>query len=387
MRYACARCDWGPSELDQTAGPESQLLEHAVEAGHPLCRCCGRSLPEQDVAVCLPCVADTRCRLGQVLSSYALLPSVFGRLSSSSDWRRNGPRDEGTSLPGGDALVLRGPGSNGGAQLLTGRLDDGTPWLDLAEHADDELAGDSPSVLFELWSEERDWRECRGEPEPVGPVTLCATVEYLMTRLSWAADTHLSFPEFAHRVRVLLSRLETALATGERSDVGAGCQSCGSDLQRHYADAKRCGHERPTLVPQWLDHGPSEWLADCQEMPEELAARLDGWERRHEHCVQGGLEQSWVCPSSSCGRVYSPEDYRLAVAAEMYLKRNTAHYWVPIETAARLANRTQATIRRWLNDDESDLPVACDLRTRRLRVLLSSVLAVSAKKATRGRVA
>lgn len=385
MRFACARCDWGPSELDQPAGPETQLLEHALESGHPLCRCCGKSLPEQDVAACLPCVADTRRRLAQVLSSYAMLPAVFGRLSSPSDWRRNGPREEGTSLPGGDALVLCGPGSNGRAQLLTGWWEDGTPWLDLAEHADDEHPGDTPSVLFELWSWEVDWRSWRGEPESQGAVTLAGVVDYLTIRLGWAADTHTAFPDFAHLVRVLLSRLETTLATGERSDVGAACQSCGADLQRHYAEPKPCEHDRPTLIPQWRDHGPADSERDCRETSDELDDRVAAWEARHSHCTQGGLEQSWACPS--CPRVYSEEDYRRAVAAEMFLKRGMAHYWVPVETAARLADRTQATIRRWLDDGETDVPVACDLRTRRLRVLLSSVLAASQAKARRSRVA
>lgn len=391
-RYHCRRCDWQPAKDDNAPGPLSQLADHAANDGHPLCILCGQSLPTEDVRTCLPCIADTRRRLQAVADTYALLPEFRVRVSSPSDWRRSGPRSDEPPLPGGDPLVMLAGGSKGRSQ------DRGVQWaggLDFS-HAEDEHESDAPSVANELGSWEDDWRTTRGEPAAEHGATVMSALGYLMPRLSWAAETHDAFDEFATDLRRLLSRLETATATDERADSGAACIDCGTDLQRGYADPKPCGHDRPTQElmilgyrrPEPTENDPDPKPVPIRETIPERDLRLEQWAEKHTHCDQGGQETVWRCPNPRCQRTtYDPGEYGLAVGMSMRAKRDDAHYWVPVAVAARLVDRTQAVVKRWAEDDEHPVLMVCDLKTRRLRVLLASVFRASDAKARRNRVA
>jgi 5-hydroxyisourate hydrolase-like protein (transthyretin family) len=385
-RYDCRRCDWRPATDDDSPGPLSQLSEHAFEQEHWLCSVCGISLPRDRIAVCTPCLADTRRRLTQIVETYAILPTYLGRVPSASDWRRSGPRGDGNPLLGGDVLSMLASGSGGRSQIRGVLMPDGKRSV---EHEQDEHVGDPPSVAHELASWEDDWRLWRGEPAAEVAPDVSTAANYLLVRLPWAADTHEAFAEFATDVRRLLSRLETATATGDRDDVGASCFSCGTDLRRTYADPKPCRHERPSMALQVLRWTiPEREPKPVYETVLERDARVEAWELQHEHCRQGGMEPTWHCPRHACGRVYTLQEYTFAMAAEMHAKRERAHYWVPIATAARLVERTQATVRQWTEDERVGVPIACDVKTRRLHVLLASVFSANAaRKRRRQRVA
>lgn len=360
-RFDCRRCDWQADE-DALPGPQSQLAEHSAGSRHPLCVVCHRSLGDIEPQTCLPCLADTRQRLAEVVDSYAMLPENLDKMPSSSDWRRTGPRSDEAPLPGGDALGLLSPGSAG-------------RWASGDVHAADNLPADAPSVAFELSRWEDDWREWRDEPAADEPANVVSAVGYLTRNLGWASDHHPAFDEFATDVRRLLSRIQTATATAERDDTGAACHTCGVDLRRAYGEPKPCHHERPAQGLQWL--------GNRYEKREEMEDRLAAWEAKHQRCQQGGLEDSWKCPR--CLRVYTDEQYRLAVAAEMQMRKDEAHYWVPIPAAARLVDRTHATVKRWI--DDGTVESVCDVKDRRLRVLLRSVFDADRRRGRRRRAA
>lgn len=379
MRYDCRRCDWRPAKDDDSPGPLTQLADHAQDAEHWLCRCCGLSLPIDALAVCTPCVAEARRDLAGIVETYALLPDYLARVSSPSDWRRSGPRSGGNPLPGGDALAMRSNGSQGRTQIRGVLMPDGTRNWD---HEADEHVSDPPSVAYELGQWEDDWRHERGEGAAPYAATVTGAAHYLNSRLQWAADTLPSFEEFATDLRKLRSRLETATATDEPADVGAMCQQddCGTDLRRNYDMAQPCHHERPSQALQivgWTEPPEDVEPKPIYETREERDVRLEQWAEKHAHCDQGGRAPTWKCPR--CRRVYTQPEYNLALASSMRAKRQDAHQWVPVAVAARLVDRTQAVIKRWAEveawEPEKAEPVlmACDIKTRRLRVLLSTV--------------
>lgn len=384
MRYGCRRCDWRPEPGDDTPGPATQLADHAAEAKHPLCIVCARSLGQGEVGTCLPCIADARHRLDAIVNAYALLPGEFDRIPSPSDWRRNGPSSDETALPGGNALAMLAGGSQGRSQILGILLPNGERSTD---HENDEHPGDPGSIAFELSRWEDDIRSYRGEPAATEPATVAGAARYLMARLTWIAETHPAFDEFTTELRRMLSWLATATATAERDDTGAACLDCGTDLRRAYAEARPCHHERPSqrlrVVGYWTDdegrkHPIYETLTERDD-------RLAAWDAEHEKCRQGGREEMWRCPNPSCKRDYTDQEYRRAVAYEMRLKRDTTEHWVPLSVAARLVDRTQATVRLWT--EQGDVETACDVKTRRLHVWLASVFRTDSRKARRGRAA
>lgn len=380
-RFDCRRCDWRPVKDDDSPGPLSQLADHAQEEGHWLCRCCGLSLPPSSVAVCVACVADARQRLYAIVDTYALLPDYLATVPSPSDWRRSGPRGDEAPMPGGDALVLRAYGSQGRSQIRGVPMPDGSRNFD---HEADELTSDAPSIAYELGQWEDDWRREIGDGAAPYDATVTSAAHYLNRHLQWAADHLQQFDEFADDLKRLLARLEVTTATDEREDVGAACQDCGSDLRRAYDEPKPCHHERPTqecLVVGWFEPPePDAEKVPIRETTLERDARLSIWAEQHAHCEQGGQTEVWRCPNPHCPRDrYTQEEYRLALAMSMRVKRDDAHHWVPVAVAARLVDRTQAVIKRWAEvetwepDKAEPVLMACDVKTRRLRVLLSTV--------------
>ena len=250
----CARCDWQPDPEDERPARE-QLAEHAQDALHWLCRVCGWSLGQYEpVIVCERCLAQAQANLASVLELWAELPGVLGRPAGSSayDVQRGG--GEEFTLPGGEALVLSGPGSY------------------LAHCAEsDSRAGDDlpPAVVLHQWA--MDWHDYRGELYPHNERTTSRragrwAARYLETHARWAASNHDAFDEFCGDLAALVGRL--ARTTGhlrQERVAAAACFDCGGQLV---------------------------------------------------HRVINGLEEEGVVRCRKCGQVYTGARYLLALAAQ-----------------------------------------------------------------------
>ena len=237
----------------------------------PRCVVCSRLLVADEVQSCLRCLGRVRRELARVPDLVALLPGSWGPASQRLDsGRGSGER----ALPGGDSLVMLGPGSD--ARDAEARRDD------------------APAVLFELDRWCVDWAELRDEASP-WPVTLVGACSWLSVRAGWAAGQHPAFDEFAGDLARIVSRLEGASGDSTPTEAGAPCLSCGASLERHYADRRR--HD------------------GCWGHPDRCP-----WPYEHHGCADhGGREDDWRCPR--CRRVYDDDEYRLAVAQRFALVR------------------------------------------------------------------
>lgn len=270
-RHDCRRCDWVPSTAGEPIGPLSQLADHAADTGHWLCVVCGLSLPAEVQQTCIPCIADTRQRLNEVVEMYAALPGELGHPTASPLDAPGGPLGDETPLPGGDALTLLSNGSEG--RLWRGRVKGDrlahTPWRAIADEIvlNDNLPSDAPSAAFELSRWEDAFREDRGESVAMTEATVSGAVAYLEPVVGWAGAHHPAFDEFADDVRRLHRKLQDVTGRSERPTVGTTCfeEGCSAQLLRQNGeDHYRC----PRCRREYDD--ASYWLAVKAEMEEQV---------------------------------------------------------------------------------------------------------------------
>lgn len=206
---------------------QGSLPEHAQDAGHPLCICCARSLHLAEKQTCTVCTGRTRADLADVENLYMLLPDELGNLHTPALDQSRAPGYD-PPMPGGEPLALLGPGSKGATQILgvpvPGGRDD--------SHSFDEYPDDPQSVVHELTRWEDDWRLTRGEPAATGPASVSTSRRYLNARLTWAADYHPAFDEFASDMQSLRSRLARVTSTDDIPVRGVPCFDCDAHLQR-----------------------------------------------------------------------------------------------------------------------------------------------------------
>jgi len=249
-RWQCRRCDWRPDRDDDTP-PRDQLAEHAREADHPCCVVCASSLETHELQTCTECVAVVRKNLAAIVDRYAVLPRELGHATTSPMDPAGATESAETPLPGGDALAMLAPGSEGTqwrGRQATSRLTR-TPWRPAQAvrnatedqpttplETNDNLATDPPSVAFELSLWEDDWREFRREPAATTDPTVSGTVTYLSPNVGWASMYHPAFDEFAADVRKLLRKLQDVTGASERPVVGVPCLDCGARLVRQYGE-------------------------------------------------------------------------------------------------------------------------------------------------------
>lgn len=326
----CARCDWQP-DRDAEQASRAQLAEHAEQAGHPLCAVCHTSLVQGETQTCERCLDRAQTHLAGVAFMYDELPSHLGQGSGAA----TGPvTSDGRPLPGGEILVLLGPGSQGLSEDGTTTRDD-----------------DTTSVAYELGWWEADWRERRGEVAVTPPRRLAAEVRaylgYLETRMRWAATTHPGFGRFAEDIRVLHSRLERA--TGRAQLVvkaEAECFRCGADaLVREVQPGESCKHRPPLFPPEVV----IPLLPISLEVRRARFAELvEEYERQHGRCQQGGYVDHWTC--QRCGERYDWRRYVLACSARVEAGRETiraAGGWgTPVQVAAAVGVPFE-TLRTW----------------------------------------
>lgn len=232
---SCARCDW-TADHESPEAPRVQAAAHAVEAQHPLCIACGRSLSGVDPALtCERCLTSARETLSGVVTMWLELPRHLGIPTGQRyDAAPRGGDEHG--LPGGAILALLAPGSAGGAARRLTRSDRDRG-VDGREHQADNRPDDTPSVAWSLATWEDDWRHMRSEPAAVVPggtsAVVRAAARYLEVHARWAANQHPAFDEFVSDMRALHLQLEQA--TGRRrvpAKAGADCFDCGGALIR-----------------------------------------------------------------------------------------------------------------------------------------------------------
>lgn len=201
-------------------------LEQITDTPRPGCILCARALEAHELQTCQHCVGRTRANLFAIADAYRLLPSLLGLLGTNHIRIGGGE----SRLPGGDILVMLAGGSNASSRLRA-YFAGHDPDFD-----QDDQAGDPPSVAYALGRWEDDWRQWRGEPAAIAPMTVQGAFAYLAPKVSWAAQWHVAFDEFATDIRTLRHQVEVAAkldSTPMRAAVA--CFDCGQHtLERRY---------------------------------------------------------------------------------------------------------------------------------------------------------
>lgn len=304
------RCDF--------KGDRDELLAHATETGHTLCRTCSRSLAPDEPVVCAKCVQGVRDDLRTITSAFWRLPVIVeqsayygiaidaltlaGDGSVASPQTPDGYTHPVVSTP---TAHIERPEIVGIAETITWwkRDEAGVPQQrtiatsrthpayveerktpDGREHVRDHWPTDPTPVIACLEANERDWRHEFGHGPVVTTATISGCAGYLLTWLALAARTHPAFDEFAGEIRQLA--ITVTHATGLADDpvvAPAKCFDCGGDLIKPY--------RAPVTAVERLRKGrPSE-----------------------------GLPDDWEC--SKCGGVYDTASYFLAVRAALEARR------------------------------------------------------------------
>lgn len=267
------------------------------------CALCGEDLELTELVTCTACLAGVRADLAGIRRCYLLLPAMLGQPAAVSLGTVMGIGNDEAPIPGGDALVMLGPGT---AMATDGRPFEGDP-------------DDPPVVAFELATWCEDWAGIRREHR--WPITVPGCVAWLGgARLSWAGSYHPAFGDFATEMARILGRLEAATGMLDTPEHGASCPYCGTTLQRAYSDTgRRCSHRRPDwrlgtvalpsghLGPQRLETVPDRDV------------RMAAWAAEHARCDLGGRVDDWSCPR--CRRAFDRDQYTLALAGT--LQRDT----------------------------------------------------------------
>jgi hypothetical protein len=381
----CGRCDWrSEPELAETG--REQLAGHADRSGHAICRCCERSLTVEETRTCEPCLTESRSLLAGIVVLWEQLDHHLGRIRGQALTGAPGGSEE-RALPGGDALVLAGPGSGGqaGRRLTAGELRDGLVQnLDGREHAADNRPSDPVSVAQVLTSWEDDWRHTFRQP--ASPLAASSTTRvvhaaqhYLQVHGRRAAGEHEDFKAYFTELQDLHRALERATGNDQRRvTADAECFGCGAgQLVREVRDGRPCHHDTSTLPvfpgeieldeegQPVLDASGRRVRVPIGERRSRYEAALEIWEAAHSRCQeQGGYADVWTCQRPGCGESYDWTRYLLAVRAKV--RGTPAGDWsLPAHVALVLDVPVQ-TVLTWAK--RGLIRTACLLGDRRMRV-------------------
>ena len=207
----------------------------------PHCDTCEKYHAE---GTCVLCLGLARANLRQVVR-------LMDRLSTEA---QQGTRafKIGTAIPGGDALVMAGPGADalGMMRQLAHRLAND---LDVS-HTWDELRGDPrpPEAVLLDWEEA--WR-AHLDQRTTEPATVDGAVSYLSEHMRTMAQLH-TFPTFARDMARLVRQLEDVLHEGKRDEVSrVPCLDCGARLVKVYGDTEDQDHHVCPRCSQRYDAG------------------------------------------------------------------------------------------------------------------------------------
>jgi hypothetical protein len=206
-----------------------------------LCIVCQRTeLEATELQTCVRCLGAARRDVLDIADMYALLPAELqGRAGAATPPEANGHiHGDGDPLPGGDVMVMLGPGST-------------------RPHSE-PVDVDSVLGVLERW--DTDWRVAFGWTAADMPANVVDCAGYLRDRLHHAAQKHPAFDEFASDLRQLKHTMEAALRAGpQRSPVP--CLTCGAralEVPEPRGDGRRfewqCGkcHRNYTQEEFWM---------------------------------------------------------------------------------------------------------------------------------------
>lgn len=278
-----------------------------TDCGYRHCVVCGHHLDSGELTSCWSCVGKARRDLIAIVDLVALLPehAVHGAT--------NGHLVAAEPIPGGDALVMLGRGSEGLSE--DGGTNTGDP--------------EPPAWVLGWWEEV--WRDALalGSKRPVWQrlpeATLSQAQVFLGEHLDWGAQWHPGFRTFARDLTRTRRHLEALLRAGDAPLEGVSCFECGVTLQRAYRAPRGCSCPPKTTVG--------------------VAGYAD-WEEIHAGHDQGGLhdpapDADWACPA--CRREYTPGEYALAVSAA-YDASAVFRFQIDI---TRLTGVSRGTVQAW----------------------------------------
>lgn len=295
---------------------------------------------DDDCPGCQPCTAQhcIVCRVEHVENEQTCptcvgkarerLRSVYGLHKHLASEARHGGQDgrlaAARPIPGGEATVLRGPGSLGSAtaysrktyRLTKDELEKAVPDV---SHRKDERPGEAmpTSQLLEQWADE--WREKLGVEIPEHK-SLKLTAKFMLEHLTWAAQRTGSFPEFVHDITKHAAVLEAILHDGERQESGAApCFRCGGDLERSVYEIEPCEHAE--LAQQIAKHWKEPSFTTVHLMVY-LERHYPKVARQHKKCDQGGRRDTYRC--TRCHWRYDKGSYSLAVREEVERQKAAA---------------------------------------------------------------
>ncbi len=269
--------------------PEDRARVRYGEAGelcdYRHCEVCTRHLDAAEVGSCTFCVGRVRRDMLALQDLVALLPDHAFRAAAHGHLAAAEP------IPGGDAVVMLGRGSEGLSE--DGGTNTGDP--------------EPPGWILGWWEEV--WRDALGLGSRRPPWqrradrVLVDAHTFLDQHLGWAASHHRGFHAFARSVAESRRHLEALLGAGDAPIEGVACFGCTTTLIRDYRAPRSCG-----CGPRPAGHHHRTGVS----------CRACYWERRHRGHDQGGLtdpdpDHGWHCPR--CRRDYSPGEYRLALSA------------------------------------------------------------------------
>jgi hypothetical protein len=309
----CARCNWRPED-------DESLAEHAEAASHPLCTACHKSLPSDRPRVCRDCQDANTTQLREVLDMWAELPDVL---------EQHAPE----RLPGGDALVLAGPGARG---------EQGADDPERRRLIDDNSSAPIPSVAWTLVSWADDWRHIRDEESreretaPAYEAVVRDAHAYLLDHAAWAAAEHWAWAEYAADISHLHGSLLRATNRYRwPGRLGLSCFACRGQLV--YRVIREEDADPPPSRPQW-------WVAKGTAGP------VDEAEWRRRHLGTAGLEEDHAT-CRNCGLTYNAEALllaqRAAVEDAQWFDDENDERWGTIRAAADWVNRSHWSIRTW----------------------------------------
>jgi hypothetical protein len=256
---------------------------------------------------CPTCITNAKERLRSVyglnkhLAEHAVSAGQNGRLLAAAP------------IPGGDATVLRGPGSDGSSVVFAedqNRLAYLGGQVVPADHKDDERHGEAMPTrqLLEQW--EDVWRAELGSRQRHR--TLLSTARFLIEHLSWAAQRTPSFPDFVRDIARHAALLEVVLNDGVRPETGAApCFRCAGDLVRQAAEPTLCPHA--WAAKQLAEHYDEPGFKTVHLLVY-LERYLPDVYAEHATCRQGGTTDTYVC--SRCHWTYDQQSYWLTVREE-----------------------------------------------------------------------
>jgi hypothetical protein len=172
------------------------------------CVVCGIEHVEQQT--CPSCISNTREDIAEIVRMDAALPA------QTLDGGNDGKLEAAREIPGGEAMVMLGPGAKRGE-------------IGKGEHI---------TTLLLLVGWEDDWRHIKHHHTD-DPATVEDAAKYLDEHLHWAAQEHPAFDAIAEELRGHRAHLEDVLHDGERADTGAPCVNCGRPLERIWAEEVR----------------------------------------------------------------------------------------------------------------------------------------------------